>query len=401
MRILVVHEVNYLSKIIYEFQILPEILSMMGHDVTVIDYDDTWETSTNGNGLRTRIHDRVHRAYPEASVTVRRPGMIRLPLLSRVSGAATSGLEVHRFLDSHEVDVLLLYGLPTVGVQSLLAARKYGVPVVFRSIDVLHQLVPWRALAVVTKIMEGYVYRRADAVFPITLNLKNHILSHGVPESHVRVLPSGVDTAIFSPGPRENHPFESWGIDATDPVILFMGTIYKFSGLHQVIEDFPRLLARHPNARLLIVGCGEDEMRLKDLSRQLGLSKHVIFGGLQPYSALPGIIRSSDVCINPFELNGITRDILPTKLFQYLACGKPVIATELPGTIPFLSGKEHGMMYSSLEKFVDSIGDLLDSPEERECLGRKGIEVTRTNYEWKRIAETMVSWIGEMTSKRL
>src|SRR5437762_769125 len=162
MNLLVVHEVNYLEKIIYEFQILPEILSTLGHNITIVDYNDSWDVSHNGNGhgLRTRIHNGVHRAYPDASVTVRRPGMIRLPVLSRVSGAAASGFEVHRFLRSQPVDAVLLYGLPTVGVQTLFAARACGVPIIFRSIDVLHRLVPFRGLAVFTKVMERYVYRR-------------------------------------------------------------------------------------------------------------------------------------------------------------------------------------------------------------------------------------------------
>jgi glycosyltransferase involved in cell wall biosynthesis len=395
--LLVVHEVNYLEKIIYEFQILPEILSILGHDVTIIDYNDSWNTSsnTNGRGFRTRVHEGVHRAYPEASVTVRRPGMLHMPALSRVSGAMTSGLEVHRFLRDHPVDAVLLYGLPTVGIQTLLAARNYKVPVIFRSIDVLNRLVPWRSLAAVTRVMEKYVYGNVDAIYTVTLHLKNHILSYGVPESKVRVLPSGVDTQMFSPGTRNINLLQRWGIGPEDPVILFMGTIYKFSGLDRVIREFPKVLSRHPTARLLIVGCGEDEERLKQLAGQTGLSSHIVFGGLHPYSALVDIIRSSDVCINPFELNGITRDILPTKLFQYLACGKPVVATELPGTIPFLSGEDHGMVYCSLETFTECLNSLLDNPTWREQLGTRGVEITRTKYEWRRIAETMVTWIGE------
>src|SRR5207237_1356742 len=100
MKILIVHEVNYLKKIIYEFQILPEILSILGHEVTIIDYDDSWKTSSNGepSDLRTRVHRGIHRAYAAASVTVRRPGMIRLPVLSRISAAITSGMETYRFL---------------------------------------------------------------------------------------------------------------------------------------------------------------------------------------------------------------------------------------------------------------------------------------------------------------
>ena len=420
MKLLVVHEVNYLEKIIYEFQILPEILTTLGHEVTIIDYNDSWKTSSKAVGavreaqvqqhaasendrahpLRTRVYEAIHRAYPQASVTVRRPGMIRLPVLSRVSGAVTSGLEVHRFLRDHPVDAVLLYGLPTVGVQTLFAARKHNLPVIFRSIDVLHRLVPWSSLALATRLLEHYVYRNVDAIFPVTLHLKKHILSCGVPESRIRVLPSGVDTEMFSPGPRNTELLQRWGIGPKDPVILFMGTIYKFSGLDRVIAEFPKVLARHADAKLLIVGCGEDEERLKQLSTQKGLSSHIIFGGLQQYSALVDIIRSSDICINPFELNGITRDILPTKLFQYLACGKPVIATELPGTVPFLAGPENGMFYCSLESFTDCIGDLLDAPERRAELGRNGIEITRAKYEWKQIAETMISWIGEINCRR-
>ena len=398
MNILVVHEVNYLEKIIYEFQILPEILSMLGHEVTIIDYDDSWKVSTNGSrtGLETRIREKVHRAYPDASVTVRRPGTIRLPVLSRVSGAITSGLESYRFLRDHSPDTVLLYGLPTVGVQALLAARQFDVPVLFRSIDVLNQLVPWRVLVPPTRILERYVYRRVNAIVPVTLHLKNHILAYGVPESKVRVLPSGVDTDLFSPGPRNPGLLRGWGIGENDPVILFMGTIYRFSGLDRIINEFPRLLSRYPSARLLIVGRGEDEERLKALAASRGLSQNIVFGGLQPYSALPDIIRSSDVCINPFELNSVTRDILPTKLFQYLACGKPVVATELPGTVPFLGGEEPGMVYASVDVCLDRVADLLANSAMCQQLGERGRDISVSKYQWRSIAETMVSWMKEL-----
>src|SRR5262249_42506970 len=162
------------------------------------------------------------------------------------------------------------------------------------------------------------------------------------------------------PGPRDSELLKRWGLEPQQKIIFFMGTIYTFSGLDRIIQDFPRLLKRHPDARLLIVGFGEDEPRLRSLASQMNLDRHVIFTGMQPYESLPQIIRSADVCINPFELNGITKDILPTKLFQYMACAKPVMATKLPGTLPFLSGEEQGVVYADLESFVDRLGDLLD-----------------------------------------
>jgi glycosyltransferase involved in cell wall biosynthesis len=399
MKILIVHEVSYLDKIVYEYQILPEMLSMLGHEITIVDYDETWRSRLPRSrriDLRTKIHANTHRAYPAASVTVRRPGMIRLPLLSRISGAITNGLEVRKVLANGKPDVILLYGLPTVGLQSVISGRWYDVPVVFRSIDVLNQLAP-RSLAAMTKVLEGIVYRSVAGIVALTPRLQEHIASYGVPDSRIRLLPCGVDAALFSPGSKNAALLAGWNIGATDPVIIFMGTIYRFSGLDRVIADFQKILRRHPQTKLLIVGWGEDEERLKRLSIQHGVSANVVFTGLQPYSLLPDIIRSSDICINPFELNAITRDILPNKVFQYLACGKPLVATRLPGTEPFLSGEEDGVLYTSLEEVTERLLELMEDSERRRKLGENAASAVQQKYDWRRVAQQMIDIIHELT----
>jgi len=398
MKIVVVHEVSYLEKIIYEYQILPEILSMLGHEVIIVDYDETWRSHRSAGlfDLRTKIYSNTHRAYEAAAVTVRRPGMIRLPVIARVSGAINNGLEVRRVLAEDRPDVILLYGLPTVGIQSVVSAWWYGVPIIFRSIDILNQLAP-RLLSGATKLLERIVYKSVDGVVALTPRLKEHVESYGVPGARIRLLPCGVDTTLFSPGDRDPALLARWNIGPGDPVILFMGTIYRFSGLDRVISEFPKLLQRHPNARLLIVGWGEDEGRLKKLAIERGVSRNVVFTGLQPYSLLPDIIRASDICINPFELNAITRDILPNKLFQYLACGRPLVATRLPGTEPFLSGESDGVLYTSLQNISDDLTGLLEDPERRLALGKSASSAVQQKYDWKKIAHRMIDTICELT----
>src|SRR5262245_22385204 len=289
LRILVVHEVNYLSKIIYEFQILPEILSLLGHDVTIVDYDDTWrgDPQSRGTTFRTRVYSNVHRAYPEASVTVRRPGMVRLPLLSRMSGAIAASCEIRRVMKEAKPDVVLLYGIPTIGVQALLLARQARVPVICRSIDVTHELVPHRLLVPLTHVLAKYVFRHADLNAALTPHLKEYIQSYGVGERHIRLLPSGVDTAMYRPGPRNLEMLLKWGVHGDCRVILFMGTIYRFSGLDRVIRAFSMLTAKHPKTKLVIAGAGEDEARLKRLSTDCGVASDVVFTGLLPYTVLP------------------------------------------------------------------------------------------------------------------
>jgi glycosyltransferase involved in cell wall biosynthesis len=111
--------------------------------------------------------------------------------------------------------------------------------------------------------------------------------------------------------------------------------------------------------------------------------------------ALPDLIRSADVCINPFELNGITAKILPTKLFQYMACGKPVVATPLPGTMAFLKGEEHGVVYAPLDGFMKELVPLLEDRERRDILGKRA-HLAAQSYDWKAIAQTLVSWLEEL-----
>ncbi|HLH29685.1 MAG TPA: glycosyltransferase, partial [Terriglobia bacterium] len=107
------------------------------------------------------------------------------------------------------------------------------------------------------------------------------------------------------------------------------------------------------------------------------------------------LIRSSDVCINPFELNPITEKILPTKLFQYLACGKPVVATKLPGTMPFLAGEEDGVVYAETENTVDTLMGLLSDRNRCLELGERGIRAAR-RYDWTEIAKQMAEWLAEL-----
>ena len=322
--------------------------------------------------------------------------MVRLPLVSRLSGAISSGIEVLRALHHKKFDVVLLYGLPTVGVQTLIAARAFRIPVVFRAIDVSHALVPSAVLVPITKILERIVYTSVAFNVVLTPHLKRYIGSYGIPDSRIRLLPSGVDAKMFSPGPRNPEVLQKWGIGEQDLVVLFMGTIYKFSGLDVVIEGFDRVLSQHKNAKLLVVGAGEDEFRLKAMAKDRGVSGNVVFTGMQPYSILPDVIRSSDVCINPFELNDITRNILPTKLFQYMTCAKPILATELPGTRTFLPGEEEGVVYSELATFTNQLIALLSDKNKRELLGIRAHDAA-LQYDWHTIAKTMSDWLEEAT----
>ncbi len=166
MNILFVHEVDWLNKVVFDMHSLAEGLSLLGHQVYGIDYENTW--GRNGSwgmgSLKTVEVSGVSRAFPGASVTLRRPGFIKVPGLSRLSAAVTHYLEIQRTIREKDIDAIVLYGVATNGLQTTCLAGKFGIPVLFRSIDILNQLVPYPLLRPATRFLEKKVYSRVDAI---------------------------------------------------------------------------------------------------------------------------------------------------------------------------------------------------------------------------------------------
>ncbi|GAI06769.1 unnamed protein product, partial [marine sediment metagenome] len=111
-------------------------------------------------------------------------------------------------------------------------------------------------------------------------------------------------------------------------------------------EQMPSILEEIPEAKLLIVGGGELSEKLERIVVDRALKDKVILTGFQPYEKVPAYINIADICINPFQLNRITKDVLPSKILQYLACGKPVIASLLPGLASIIPDESCGIKYS-------------------------------------------------------
>ena len=94
MNILFVYEVDWLAKVVFDIHFLAESLSLLGHKVYAIDYEDTWrrESFFDLGNLKTRESDGISRAFSGASVCLRHPGFIKIPVLSRISAAFISSL---------------------------------------------------------------------------------------------------------------------------------------------------------------------------------------------------------------------------------------------------------------------------------------------------------------------
>ena len=403
MNILFVHEIDWLRKVVFEIHTLSELLSLSEHRVYAIDYESMWVKNKplDFGTLRTKTLNRVARAYPKASVCLRRPGFIKIPGLSRLSAAFTHYSEIQKTIKEKNIDVILLYSVPTNGLQTIRLGRKLRVPVVFRAIDIPNQLVPYPVLRPITRILERKVYSNVDLILTISPRLSQYVINMGAPEARVKLLPLGTDTEVFHPNLDCTEIRQKWGFGENDPIIVFIGTLFDFSGLDTFIRQFPGVVREVPEAKLLIVGDGPQRPKLEKIIAELGLQKQAIITGFQPFETMPQYINLAAICINTFLITDTTRDIFPTKIVQYLACGKAVIATPLPGMIAIIPGEHQGIAYADTPgEMVAKVVSLLKSSEHRQQLGQAGLHYVKQAHSYDKIAHELEAALYDLREKR-
>ncbi len=403
MNVLFIHEVDWLKKVVFDIHNLAESLSLRGHRVYAIDYEDTWSRNSFSDlgTLKTREISGVSRAFTDAPVTLIRPGFIKIPGLSRLSAACTHRREIERTIREKEIDAVVLYSAATNGLQALNAAAKHNIPVVYRSIDILNQLVRFPFLRWPTRLLENRVHNRADMILTLTPGLTKYVIDCGADANRVQLLPMPVDTSIFYPFPAPDELRKKWGIGREDKVILFMGTLFDFSGLDLVIPRLPEIIGHVPGAKLLILGDGPQRRKLEGIIAETGVGNNVIITGFQPYDIMPQYINMADVCMNSFRITGATRDIFPGKIVQYLACAKAVVATPLPGLVAVTPGEEEGIAYAATPaEMVEKLVAVLNDDNYRRRLGQNGLEYVKKHHSCESIAAQLENRLQEAIDRK-
>lgn len=396
MNILFVCEVDWERKVVFDMLLLAEAMSLRGHKVFAVDYEDMWQT----NNVKVSKESDVARALPKASVRLIRPDFVRIKGLSRVSAFVSHYFEIKRVIKEQDIDAIVLYSVPTNGLQAIHWARKFNIPIVFRSIDVLNQLVPYPMLRSLTRYLERKVYSSVDRILTITPKLSEYVVGLGANPSKVNILPMTVDTNLFCPSSDVEAMRHKWGLGDDDKIVLFMGTLFPFSGLDWFIFNFTHIMRSVPEAKLLIVGDGGQRAYLERIIREMDLQGHVIITGFQPYKDMPQYINLADVCVNTFVSNAITKDIFPGKTVQFLACGKPLVMRPLGGVKTVIAGEEQGVVYADTDNgMIGTICFLLQSPEKRNEIGQNGLRYVRQHHSCEKVTEQLSVEIANLILK--
>jgi len=374
MKILVLQESDWIKRNPHQQHHLMERLSLKGHQIRVIDYPIDWKEE-KGRYHRRNVVDGYYKIHPESRVQVISPSILKIPYFIYPSMLFYHRREIKRQINEFEPDVIVGFGIINTYLASR-TAKKEKIPFIYYWIDVLHMLIPEKGFQALGEYLERATIKNSTQVIAINHKLEDFVKALGA--DNTKVIGAGIDLGKFDPNIKSSNIRQEYGITDEDTVLFFMGHLYNFAGLKEIALELAK--GDHPNLKLLIVGDGDAYQELQDIIKNHDLINKVILTGLKSYSEIPELVAASDICILPaYPDEKIMQDIVPIKIYEYMAMCKPVITTKLPG-IMMEFGDGNGISY------VDKPSDVVFKSYEIDIIaeGRKARKFVEKN-DWNKI----------------
>ena len=390
MKILFVHEVSWFNKVVFEMHDFPELLSLNGLEVHFLDFDEgkpraRWKSVTT---IETRAH-------AGSQVLVTTPPKFLPGILGRLLATIIHPLIFLRLIKKIKPEVVVTYSIPTSGWQIAKICNLKKIPIVVRVIDIPHVLRETHFKPLV-KWSERYVFGHANFVSTHNEALRQYCIGLGASPDKSSVIYPGIDMARFFPEPPRLDLQVKVGIQPTDSVLLFMGTIFRFSGLIELLAELAPTLQEDASLKFLILGEGEDFIRLQELAKSLGLQNQVIMPGRIEYDLLADYLRLGHVALLPFRPEPVTHGALPGKILQYLACGLPTIATPLDG-LQSMIAPDQGVLYANGPKDMAKMAiQLASNADQRSQLSLRGVNLMNLHCNWQNQIQTFKKMIVDL-----
>jgi glycosyltransferase involved in cell wall biosynthesis len=241
----------------------------------------------------------------------------------------------------------------------------------------------------ILKVNEKLNYKHAKKIVAVTQGVKEGIKElYNIPDEKIVVIENGSNIKLFRPMNIAKAP-KKLNFDRDANYVCFVGHLAPWQGVEYLIKSAPRILKEFPNVRFLIVGDGQMKEELVELAEKTGVSDKFIFTGAVPYEEVPKYINASDVCVHlPFGKRNERVGASSLKLFEYMACGKPIITTDVDGIPKEIERVNAGILVScNLQEIAGNIIKLLKSEKMREEMGKNGRKCVVENHSWGIVAE--------------
>ncbi len=214
----------------------------------------------------------------------------------------------------------------------LIKLRKFHrFPIFFEIHEIFHLTTTNRRKLEKLKKIEQEVYSNSDCLVCITQALKAYLIDEMKIKNKIFVIPDAVKKEWFNIIPESPE------------YIIYCGSLYSWKGVDVLIKAMQYL----PEEKLLILGSGKNLEKLKELSKTIGVSERIIFAGSVNHSHVPEYLAKAKIAVLPNIKEKTSLFSSPLKLFEYMAAGLPIVASDLPVLREILTEGENALFFEA------------------------------------------------------
>jgi len=359
-------------------------LTARGHDV---DWLIQAADERTGAGAR-------HYRRGVAFIAATNSGSSRTARLKKYWSALRNDWNVFRLLREHEYSLVQVKDKYLGALLAIAAAKLWRRPVFYWLAYPHGEASSYAAARGVARYawfyalrgrLQGWLLYRVilpacDHAFVQSEQMRRDVATHGIPPEKMTAVPSSVNLAEIDAAAAAG------GLKPRPHTIVYLGTLLRERRLEVLIRALAHVRERIPDAELTFIGGGEnaeDEAVLQDEADRLGVTDAVTITGWLPMRTAWEIVRAAAVCVSPYYPTAILQSTSPTKLVEYMALGKPVVANAHPEQSDVVERSGGGVLCGWNElAFADALAGLLSNPSSAQEMGRAGrrfVEVERTH----------------------
>ena len=245
----------------------------------------------------------------------------------------------------------------------------------------------------------GFLYRQANHIVVVTPAFREHLIEKWhVPEEKLSVVQNGVETKLF--GPADGSPLLRDMNAEVKFIASYIATLVRAHGLQTLVEAAETLQKIEPNVLFLLVGEGADRERVQALAKSKNLS-NIRFVPQQPREKIPDYIAASDVCLVLLKKSDLFETVIPTKMLEFMSCGRPVILG-VNGQAREILEQCRGGLYIEPENtaaLCEAIQNLKRQDALRKSMGLNGREYIVQNLSRQRTATVYIEALDRLLQK--
>ncbi len=318
-------------------------------------------------------------------------GVWKLPIINQWAVVKSIQNRLDEIIPQIKPDIIHAHSPALNGLAAVKAGKKYHIPVVYEirafweDAAVDHGTSKeWGPRYRITRALETWVIKKVQAVTTICEGLRQDIVQRGVAQEKVTVIPNAVDLEKFSHNIQKDQILaDSLGL-SDDLVLGFIGSFYAYEGLPLLIEALSEIIQKNKHIKLLLVGGGPDEAKMKAKIKQLDLEEYIIFTGRVPHEQVQSYYNLVDIFVYPRYSMRLTDLVTPLKPLEAMAQNRLVIASDVGGHKELIKDGVNGKLFKAgnAQSLAQSVLTLINEKDKWKDYQNAGKQYVQQERNW-------------------